>query len=88
MSAELKAEPATAPEPWLSVIGIGEDGIAGLSPAACTLMETAEVLIGGERHLALVPASASGRAERPALSYVQFTVEVCRAEYSVCTVGP
>lgn len=46
---------------WLSVVGIGEDGIAGLSPAARTLVETAETLVGGERHLALVPP---GRAER------------------------
>ena len=47
--------------PWLAVIGIGEDGIAGLAPAARTLVETAEVLVGGERHLAMV---AAGDAER------------------------
>ena len=47
--------------PWLSIVGIGEDGLAGLSPAARTLVETAETLVGGERHLALAP---SGTAER------------------------
>lgn len=47
--------------PWLSVIGIGEDGPAALSPAARTLIDTSEVLIGGERHLAMVP---NGRGER------------------------
>lgn len=47
--------------PWLSVIGIGEDGLEGLSPAARTLVETAEVLVGGARHLGFVPV---GRAER------------------------
>jgi precorrin-6B C5,15-methyltransferase / cobalt-precorrin-6B C5,C15-methyltransferase len=41
--------------PWLVVIGIGEDGLAGLPPVARTLIDTAEVLIGGERHLAMVP---------------------------------
>jgi precorrin-6Y C5,15-methyltransferase (decarboxylating) len=46
---------------WLSVVGIGEDGLAGLSPAAHTLVETAEVLVGGERHLAMAPP---GPAER------------------------
>ena len=46
---------------WLSVIGIGDDGLAGLSPAARTLVETAETLVGGTRHLALVPR---GGAER------------------------
>jgi precorrin-6B C5,15-methyltransferase / cobalt-precorrin-6B C5,C15-methyltransferase len=46
---------------WLTVIGIGEDGLDGLSPSARTLVEQAEVLVGGARHLALVPQS---RAER------------------------
>lgn len=44
---------------WLTVVGIGEEGLAGLAPAARTLVETAEILVGGARHLAMVP-------ERPA----------------------
>jgi precorrin-6Y C5,15-methyltransferase (decarboxylating) len=48
-------------KPWLAIIGIGEDGLAGLSAPARTLVETAETLVGGERHLAMVP---SGAAER------------------------
>ncbi|MHA1598626.1 MAG: precorrin-6y C5,15-methyltransferase (decarboxylating) subunit CbiE [Alphaproteobacteria bacterium] len=40
---------------WITVIGIGEDGLEGLSPAHRTLVETAEVLVGGDRHLAKVP---------------------------------
>ncbi len=44
--------------PWLSIIGIGEDGHGGLSPAAKTLIESAEVVFGGARHLALVGALA------------------------------
>jgi precorrin-6Y C5,15-methyltransferase (decarboxylating) len=47
--------------PWLAIVGIGEDGLAGLSAAARTLVDTAETLVGGERHLAMVP---SGAAER------------------------
>jgi precorrin-6Y C5,15-methyltransferase (decarboxylating) len=47
--------------PWLAVIGIGEDGLDGVAPAARTLIETAEVLVGGARHLAMVP---EGKAER------------------------
>ena len=39
--------------PWLHIVGIGEDGMDGLSPAVRTLVETAEVIIGGERHHAL-----------------------------------
>jgi precorrin-6Y C5,15-methyltransferase (decarboxylating) len=48
---------------WLSIVGIGEDGLAGLSPAAASLIAHAELLVGGVRHLALVPP---GRAMRMA----------------------
>ena len=40
---------------WLTVIGIGDDGFAALSPVARTLVETAEVIVGGQRHLKMVP---------------------------------
>jgi precorrin-6Y C5,15-methyltransferase (decarboxylating) len=46
---------------WLTVIGIGEDSLDGLSRAARTLIEQAEVLVGGTRHLDFVP---EGRAKR------------------------
>jgi precorrin-6Y C5,15-methyltransferase (decarboxylating) len=46
---------------WLAVIGIGEDGLSGLSPAARALVESAELIVGGERHLALV---GEARGER------------------------
>ncbi len=35
---------------WLDIIGIGEEGMIGLSPAARALVEDAEVIIGGDRH--------------------------------------
>jgi precorrin-6Y C5,15-methyltransferase (decarboxylating) len=41
--------------PWLTIAGIGEDGLAGLGAAAQAAIAEAELLIGGERHLALVP---------------------------------
>ncbi len=47
--------------PWLHVVGIGAEGLAGLAPAARAVVENAEVLIGGKRHLAMVP---DGGAER------------------------
>ena len=46
---------------WLTIIGIGDDGLAGLAPATRTLVETAEAIAGGARHLAMVP---NGAAER------------------------
>jgi precorrin-6Y C5,15-methyltransferase (decarboxylating) len=48
-------------KPWLAVIGIGEDGIAGLTAAARALIETAEVLVGGARHLASAPHHGAER---------------------------
>jgi precorrin-6Y C5,15-methyltransferase (decarboxylating) len=39
---------------WLSIVGIGEDGRAGLGVAANTLIDDAGLIIGGERHLELV----------------------------------
>jgi precorrin-6B C5,15-methyltransferase / cobalt-precorrin-6B C5,C15-methyltransferase len=47
---------------WLSIVGIGEDGITGLSPAARALVEGAEVVFGGQRHLALAAQLIHGRA--------------------------
>jgi precorrin-6B C5,15-methyltransferase / cobalt-precorrin-6B C5,C15-methyltransferase len=40
---------------WLSVVGIGEDGWDGLSAAARSLIHQSEILVGGDRHLAMVP---------------------------------
>jgi precorrin-6B C5,15-methyltransferase / cobalt-precorrin-6B C5,C15-methyltransferase len=40
---------------WLSVVGIGEDGLSGLSPLARSLLNIADVLVGGDRHLAMLP---------------------------------
>jgi precorrin-6Y C5,15-methyltransferase (decarboxylating) len=39
------------------VVGIGDDGPAGLSPAARQVVDAAEVLVGGRRHLAWFAAS-------------------------------
>lgn len=47
--------------PWLSVLGMGDDGLDGLSPAARALLDAAEVVIGGARHLALVDTKADKR---------------------------
>jgi precorrin-6Y C5,15-methyltransferase (decarboxylating) len=41
---------------WLSIVGIGEDGLAGLNPVGRSLLAQAEVIVGGERHLAMLPA--------------------------------
>jgi len=38
------------PEPWLHIVGIGEEGLAGLTPAARAVVEAADVIVGGDRH--------------------------------------
>ena len=40
---------------WLTVVGIGADGLDGLGAEARRAIERAEVLVGGERHLAMLP---------------------------------
>ena len=51
--------------PWLHVIGIGEDGVAGLSAAARRVLEEAEVILGGDRHHALAPNVTAERLAWP-----------------------
>ena len=50
---------------WLSIIGIGEDGLSGVTPSARAIIDNAEFLIGGERHLAMVPDNGGERRAWP-----------------------
>jgi precorrin-6Y C5,15-methyltransferase (decarboxylating) len=55
----------TAASPrWLSIVGIGEDGVDGLSPVARGLIGAAEIVFGGRRHLGLAAPLIRG-ATRP-----------------------
>jgi precorrin-6Y C5,15-methyltransferase (decarboxylating) len=44
-------------ERWLAIVGIGEDGLEGLTPAARRLIAQADFIVGGKRHLALAGPS-------------------------------
>lgn len=46
--------------PWLTVIGIGEDGVEGLSGDARRALAAAETIFGGTRHLALLSPEVKG----------------------------
>jgi precorrin-6Y C5,15-methyltransferase (decarboxylating) len=46
---------------WLSIVGIGEDGVEALSPVAQRLVASAELVVGGKRHLGLAKALIRGR---------------------------
>ncbi len=54
--------------PWLSIVGLGEDGFDGLGEASLHAIAAAEVVFGARRHLALLeqapPAQLSRRAAR------------------------
>jgi precorrin-6Y C5,15-methyltransferase (decarboxylating) len=48
---------------WLTIVGIGEDGIAGLSNAAKSAISEAELVFGGERHLRLAAPLITGEQQ-------------------------
>jgi precorrin-6Y C5,15-methyltransferase (decarboxylating) len=66
----MSSTPLTDPRPgdtaaslrWLSIVGIGEDGVEGLSPVARNLVGAAEIVFGGRRHLALAAPLIRGAA--------------------------
>lgn len=62
-AGEIRDGGPVQPSHWLTVVGIGEDGYGGLGDAARAAIGAAEVLVGGERHLSLLPDHA-GRARR------------------------
>jgi precorrin-6Y C5,15-methyltransferase (decarboxylating) len=43
-----------ADTPWLTIVGIGEDGVEGLSAPARAALATADLVTGATRHLALL----------------------------------
>ena len=59
----MEQESAALPR-WLSIVGIGEDGVDGLGANARGLIGAAEIVFGGKRHLALAASLIRG-ASRP-----------------------
>jgi precorrin-6Y C5,15-methyltransferase (decarboxylating) len=58
----MMAEPAICTaQRWLSIVGIGEDGVEGLSSVARQLINSAELVVGGARHLELANELIRGR---------------------------
>ena len=56
---------ATQTRRWLTLIGMGEDGRDGLSPAADRIIAQARFVIGGARHLALLGPTDAETMEWP-----------------------
>jgi precorrin-6B C5,15-methyltransferase / cobalt-precorrin-6B C5,C15-methyltransferase len=73
---------------WLSIVGIGEDGLAGVSPVARSLIAHAEVLVGGDRHLAMLAAD-DAREKLTWTSPIKTSLEAIlrRRGQSVCVLA-
>ena len=54
--------PASPTAKWLTVVGIGADGLAGLSDRARAAIAGADHVFGGTRHLALAARLIEGAA--------------------------
>ncbi|MFY0617819.1 precorrin-6y C5,15-methyltransferase (decarboxylating) subunit CbiE [Shimia sp.] len=50
---------------WLTIVGLGEDGPDGLSPASLKALSEAEVIMGAPRHLSLLPPLSCDTVEWP-----------------------
>ncbi|MDG3039762.1 precorrin-6y C5,15-methyltransferase (decarboxylating) subunit CbiE [Roseicyclus marinus] len=51
--------------PWLTIIGLGEDGPDSLPPASRAALESAEIVMGPPRHLGLLPDLGAQRVDWP-----------------------
>jgi precorrin-6Y C5,15-methyltransferase (decarboxylating) len=77
-----------APRRWLAIVGIGEDGADGLSPVARNLVSGAEVVFGGNRHLALAGALIRGEARAWPSPFDEGVAQVLAARgRSVCVLA-
>ena len=73
--------------PWLSIIGLGEDGLAGLTPTARALFDQAEVLIGGRRVFAMVPEDGRQRLSWPSPPSALIEEIAARRGQRVCVLA-
>ena len=73
---------------WLSVVGIGEDGLSGLSAIARSLLDRAQIVVGGDRHLAMLPPDDT-REQLVWTSPLQATIDeiIRRRGESICVLA-
>jgi precorrin-6Y C5,15-methyltransferase (decarboxylating) len=74
-------------KPWLSIVGIGDGGLDDLSARARALVDGAEVLIGGERHLAMIPDDGRERLAWPTPLSALFDDMRARRGQRVCVLA-
>ena len=73
---------------WLSIIGIGEDGVEGLSPRAAAAIAAADLVFGGKRHLGLAAPLIVGETRAWPSPLADGIVDVVAARgRRVCVLG-
>lgn len=74
-------------DPWLHIVGIGEDGMDGLLPVTRAVVEAAEVILGGDRHHALAGSVIAERIAWPSpFSAMIDTIQGLRGKRAVVLV--
>jgi precorrin-6B C5,15-methyltransferase / cobalt-precorrin-6B C5,C15-methyltransferase len=74
-------------ERWLAIVGIGEDGLDGLTPAARRLIAQADFVVGGKRHLALAGSLKAETMTWPSPIENALDVIEARRGRSVCVLA-
>ncbi len=83
-----KAATEKAKKPWLSIVGIGEDGLSGLGDNARRAIESAAVVFGGVRHLELAASAIKGEARSwPTPFDVEMSEVVALRGHKVCVLA-
>jgi precorrin-6Y C5,15-methyltransferase (decarboxylating) len=72
---------------WLALVGIGEDGLDGLSPAARRLIAQAALVVGGARHLRLAALSGKRTLVWPSPIEDAMPVILARRGEPVCVLA-
>ncbi|MBO0334173.1 precorrin-6y C5,15-methyltransferase (decarboxylating) subunit CbiE [Sneathiella sp. CAU 1612] len=72
---------------WLSIIGIGEDGLENISPAARQAIENATLLVGGDRHLAMLPEDGRERKTWPSPLMILVEEILARRGENICILA-
>ena len=49
--------------PWVTIVGIGMNGVEGLTPEQRQAIDDADILAGGKRHLEMIPDNGSERLQ-------------------------
>lgn len=72
---------------WLSIVGLSERGLEAVPADARRLIDDAEVLIGGDRHLAMVPDDGRERLTWPSPLTALIDDILARRGHKVCVLA-